>query len=239
MEIRDVSSYIRWNLLRPEFFIQDILPKQGVMLVYGEPKSKKSWLVQHMAFSVSVGMEWLGFRTEQARCLLCNFEISPIAYAWRLRDMARNFQLQEQMLYECSPMLMYLDEQENFNRFKAAIREFAPQIIILDCLAACFGGDENDSGQMARWIERMSELKSENNASLVIVHHTNKNILSSATDRARGHSRLAGWVDTLAYLCVQPAGLQLQFKARQATRELPNINIRFNNYNWSIRGQGG
>lgn len=238
MEIHDIASYVHWNLPRPEFYIQDILPKQGVMLVYGNPKSRKSWLVQHMAFCVSLGLEWLGFRTEQARCILCNFEISPLAYAWRLRDMVRNFQLQEQMLYECSPMLMYLDEPENFNRFRAAIREYTPQIIVLDCLAACFGGDENDGGQMARWIEKMSVLKSDNESSLVIVHHTNKNLLSvSSVDRARGHSRLTGWVDTLCYLAEQPTGVQLQFKARQATRELRNLNIQFQNYNWSIRGQ--
>ena len=57
----------------------------------------------------------------------------------------------------------------------------------------------------------------------------------NSVDRARGHSRLSGWVDTLAYLCEQPSGLQLQIKARQATREIPNMNIRFEDYMWSRR----
>ncbi len=237
MEVHDVSDYVTWNIPRPEFYIQDILPKQGVMLIYGNPKVKKSWLVQHMAFTLAIGDEWLGFRTEPARVLLANFEISPIAYFWRLRDMARNYQLPAQMLYEVSPMLMYLDEQENFNRFASWVREMNPDVIILDCLAACFGGDENDGGQMARWIARMGELKAENDASLIIVHHTNKNLLStSSVDRARGHSRLTGWVDTLCFIMEQPSGVQLQFKARQATRELRNLNIQFQDYNWTIRG---
>lgn len=234
--VHDVSEYIGWQIQRPEFYIQDLLPKQGVMLVYGSPKVKKSWLVQHLAFSVSIGDEWLGFRTEAGRVLLSNFEISPIAYFWRLRSMAQHFTLQEQTLYETSPMLMYLDEEENFNNFRAMVREVSPKVIILDCLAACFGGDENDGAQMARWIEKMSELKSENDASLVIVHHTNKSLQTNTNvDRARGHSRLAGWVDTLAYLVEQPNGLQLQFKARQSTRELGNLNIRFDNYLWHLR----
>ena len=238
MEIHDVSEYITWNIPRPEFYIQDILPKQGVMLLYGNPKVKKSWLVQHMAYCISLGEEWLGFRTEQARVLIAKFEISPIAYAWRLRDMARRFTLQPQMLYETSPMLMYLDDQENFNRFRAAIREIQPKVIVLDCLAACYGGDENDGGQMAGFIEKISELKGELEASVVLVHHTNKNILStSSVDRARGHSRLAGWVDTLCYMAEQPSGVQLQFKARQATRELHNVNIEFRDYTWTRRGE--
>lgn len=237
MEIHDVAEYITWNIPRPSFYIQDILPKQGVMLLYGDPKVKKSWLVQHMAYCISVGEEWLGFNTEQARVLIAQFEISPIAYAWRLKDMARNFELQNQMLYEVSPTLMYLEDEENFNRFAAAIRGIQPKVIILDCLAACFGGDENNGEQMASFIEKMVALKTEHEASLVIVHHANKNqLVSSSVNKARGHSRLTGWVDTLVYMAEQPSGIQLQFKARQATRELYNLNIEFSNYNWTRRG---
>lgn len=236
MEVHDVSEYIHWQIPRPEFYIQDILPKQGVMLVYGNPKVKKSWLVQYTAYCISIGEEWLGFRTEQARVLLAQFEISPLAYAWRLRDMARNFELQPQMLYETSPMLMYLDDDENYNRFMAVIRRIEPKVIILDCLAACFGGDENSGADMARLIERISVLKAECESSVILVHHTNKNLLStSSVDRARGHSRLAGWVDTLVYMAEQPSGVQLQFKARQSTRELSNLNVRFENYLWTRR----
>jgi len=206
------------------------------MLLYGNPKVKKSWLSQYMAFCISVGIDCLGFRTEQARVLIAQFEISPIAYAWRLRDMAVNFQLQNQMLYETSPMLMYIDEEENFNVFAAAIRPYHPKVIILDCLAACFGGDENNSRDIARFIEKVAILKAEHEAAVILVHHTNKNLLAtSSVDRARGHSRLAGWVDTLLYLCEQPTGVQLQIKARQATRDIHNINIVFENYLWRIQ----
>jgi len=206
------------------------------MLLYGNPKVKKSWLSQYMAFCMSVGIECLGFRTEQTRVLIAQFEISPIAYAWRLRDMAVNFQLQTQMLYETSPMLMYIDEEENFNVFAAAIRPYHPKVIIFDCLAACFGGDENNSRDIARFIEKVTMLKMEHEAAAIIVQHTNKNLLAtSSVDKARGHSRLAGWVDTLVYLCEQPTGLQLQIKARQSTREVPNINIVFENYTWRLR----
>ena len=236
MEVHDVESYITWNLPQAEFYIQEILPKQGVMLLYGSPKVRKSWLAQYMAFCISTGADCLGLRTEQARVFLANFEISPVAYAWRLRNMARNFELQPQMLYEGTQMLMYLDEQASFNRFVASLRTVEPKVIVLDCFAMSFGGDENNGEQMARYIGKVSEIKDEFDASVIIVHHTNKNVLATnSVDRARGHSRLAGWVDTLAYLCEQPSGLQLQIKARQATRELPNMNLRFEDYMWSRR----
>ena len=112
-------------------------------------------------------------------------------------------------------------------------------------MAACFGGDENDGGDVARFIEKLSLMKQEHEASVVLVHHTNKSMQNNTSvDRARGHSRLTGWVDTLVYMAEQPSAhntvqVQLQFKARQATRELHNLNINFANYRWSLRGENG
>ncbi len=235
MIIHDVNQYIRQNLPRPQFYIQDILPKQGVMLLYGSPKVKKSWLAQYIAFCLSVGIPCLGLRTEQTRTLICNFEISPLAYAWRLKDMAINFQTQDNWFFECSPMLLYLDDENNMNRFTADVMLINPKVIILDCLQACFGGDENDGEDMATFIQSINILKAQFEASIILVHHTNKNLVSnSSVDKARGHSRLAGYVDTLCYMAEQPNGVQLQIKARQASREVPNINIRFDNYLWNV-----
>lgn len=108
--------------------------------MYGKVGVRKSWLVQHMAFSISLGLPWLGFHTIQARTLLVNFEISPIMYHSRLRAMAQVFTLEEQMLFEYSPNIMYLEDQTVFNRFADEIRPVAPQVIVLDCLSGCFGG---------------------------------------------------------------------------------------------------
>jgi RecA-family ATPase len=234
--VHDVAEYVRTTRPLPQFYIDNILPQQGTMLLYGSPKVKKSWLVQHMAFCISQGCPWLGFNTVQARTLIAQFEISELSYYWRLRNMAMNFHLAPGWLYEMSPSLMYLEEDRTYERFAELVRPIAPQLIILDCLAACFGGDENDGRDVAKLIEKLALLKDEHHASLIIVHHTNKSIqTTSSVDKARGHSRLAGWVDTLAYMCEQPTGVQIQYKARQTTRELFNQNIVFENHNWTER----
>lgn len=234
--IYDVADYVQMHIPRPVFYVHDILPREGVMMMYGAPKVKKSWLVQHLGYCIGTGTEWLGFHTTQARVLLCQFEISESSFADRIRCMSVHYPIQNGCYYVVSPGLTYLDQDEVYNRFAAFIRPIAPQVIILDCLAACFGGDENNGADMARLIEKMAALKTEHHASLILIHHTNKNILTtSSVDKARGHSRLAGWVDTLAYMVEQPNGIQIQYKARQATRELQNHNIQFNEYNWTLR----
>jgi RecA-family ATPase len=237
VDIHDVATYVRQNIQRPEYYIDQLLPKEGIMLLYGAPKVKKSWLSQYMAFCIATGQPFLDFPTTQARVMLVQFEIAWRAYWGRLKDMVERFTLQEQMLFESSPGLSYLERPEVFNPFAAAVRTIAPSIIILDCLAACFGGDENDSGAMARFIESIDRLRRENNASIVLVHHSRKapSLTGQFTDMARGQSRLTGWVDTIVYMAQQPLGMQLQILARQATGDIAPVNVVFQNYIWVRR----
>lgn len=236
MIIHDVVPYLQMDIPRPRFYIQEVLPHEGVMLIYGQPKVKKSWLSTYMGFCVATGTEWLGMRTEQARTLLANFEITGIEYHDRLRLVNRHFGLDTTMLYETSPMLLYLENPENYNEFMAGLRRIQPQVVVMDCMACCFGGDENNSREIAGFIEILDNIKRINHTSIILVHHSNRNYLyTSSVDRARGHSRLTGYVNTLCYMLEQPNGVQLQFKARNARREIPNMNARFQDYSWTLR----
>ena len=241
MAIHDVFEYIHWTLPHPVFYIEDILPQTGTMLVYGDPKVKKSWLVEHIGYSIATGTNWIGFRTVPARVLMCQFEVSPYSYQYRLKLMSRHFANigQPNTYFEMTRPITYLEHDELYNSFNAEIRESncQPQVIILDCMSACFGGDENSGEQMAAFIERISTLKQNYNASLILVHHANKNILNpSSVSKARGHSRLTGWVDTLLYMAEIGNGVQLQIKARQSIHDIPNINIQFRDYQWTRQG---
>jgi len=208
------------------------------MLLYGAAGAMKSWLSMHMGFCVATNNPWLGFPTTQARVLVINFEISSPSYHFRLQRMAQNFALENQALWELSSSYFFLDEGNNAEILADAIRPIAPNLIIFDCLSGCFGGDENSSRDMANFIRVISRIKDEHNASTIIVHHENKNLMvGSPVDRARGHSKLVGWADTILRLVVQPSTRQVQFgKVRHATRPLHPVNIEFQDYNWVVHG---
>lgn len=241
LNIHDVQDYVQRPVYHPPFLIKNLLAKGGSMLLYGKPGVMKSWLAQNQGFCIATGSEWLGFETTQARVLMVNFEISDWSYHHRLCLMNPHFSLEPQMLYEYSPSILYLDEANNFANFKERVDELEPEVLILDCLSGCFGGDENSSREMAGFIWNMEELKS-NGRSIILVHHSNKNLLAvDPMDKARGHSKLVGWVDTVLMLVNQPSGKQLQFgKTRHAPFQLRSMNIVFDEYNWGLRGgQGG
>ncbi len=244
IEVHDVADYITQNLNPPAYYINDLLPKDGSMLLYGNPKVKKSWLAQYIGFCISNGVDFFSYHTSQARVLIVQFEVGIYPYWYRLKLMGTRFQTQNQWLYEASPGRMYLNDPQNYNLLLSVITPIQPQVIIIDCMAASFSGDENSSASMAEYIMILTNLKNTfgRDTSIILVHHTNKNLLAvSSTDRLRGHSSLAGWADTLMYMAKQPTGIQLQIDARQALSEPPNINIRFDpqRHLWLMQGQEG
>jgi len=238
MIIHEVSEYLQMNLPPVNYYIDQLLAERGTMLLYGNAGAMKSWMAEYMGWCIATGSEWLGFRTTQSRTLLVNFEISELGYYWRLRNMSRHFTLPDEFsLYEASPGEMSLINRTEFDRFKEIVQTISPQVIILDCFQAFFGGDENSLDEVGTVVRYLKELQEDNNAGIVIVHHTNKNehFLGSMA-RVRGSTGLVGKVDTVVRLVEQPGGRQLQFeKHRMAQFALHPVNVRFEDYQWVIR----
>ena len=237
MLVHDVAEYIHEEVPTPPFFLQYLLPRGGVLLLFGDAGVMKSWMALYMGFCIATGTDWLDFTTVQARVMLVNFEISQAGYHHRLVQMSTNFSLELQMLYETSPNTVFLDEQANFDWFcRDIVEPYNPDVIILDCLAKCFGGDENSNQDLGRFFQKVWLLKGESRG-IVIIHHCNKNqLMPSPMGRARGGTRLIGDPDTVVYLADQPSGKQLQFlKTRLSPYVVRSKNIVFENYLWRLR----
>jgi RecA-family ATPase len=235
-QFHDVTEYVTQAIPHPPFVIQDLLPQEGAMLIYGAPGVMKSFVAQHQGFSVSAGIPWLGFRTTQARTALINFEISVPTYHDRLVRMATQITAPQQSFYVATANYTYINEDLNFIALMEALRLIQPQHLILDCMSGFFGGDENSGVEMSALIAKFILIREEFHCSMTIIHHSNKNLLTlSPMDRARGHSKLTGWVDTILYMIKQPTGVQIQFgKTRHAMTEIRPLNIVFQNNTWHL-----
>lgn len=235
--IHDVAEYVHQEVPHPPFFIQNILPRGGDLLLFGEAGVMKSWMALYMAHCIATGTDWLDFHTVQGRCLILNFEISPAGYHQRLVQMASAFTPESQMLFEFTLPPIYLEEQGVFDWFmREAVEPLNPDVIILDCLSHCFGGDENSNTEIGRFYARTRELKDQGRG-VVIIHHSNKNLLvSSPMGKARGGTRLVGDPDSVLQMLKQPTGRQIQFgKTRLSPVELHSRNIKFEDYIWRLR----
>jgi len=235
--IHDVAEYIHQNVPHPPFFLQYILPRGGVLLLYGEAGMMKSWMALYMAHCIATGSDWLDLHTVQARVLIVNFEISPAGYHDRLVLISNTFTVETAMLYEATFPSKFLDEQGTFDWFmEEVVLPVDPGVVILDCFAKCYGGDENSNQELGRFFSKIDVLR-EQGRGIVLIHHSNKNLLvSSPMGKARGGTRLVGDPDSVIYMVNQPTGKQLQFgKVRLSPFVMHSKNIIFQDYIWRLR----
>lgn len=234
MQIYEANEYEQMVVLPPPFHIHDLLPKGGVLLLYGKTGVMKSWLCLHIAFCIATGQEWLGFPTTQARVLYVNFEISPATFHnRRFLPMKRRFVVEDQMLFLHSPGEMFLEEDDIFAPFEESVNAISPGVIILDCLSGFYGKSINDDEAISGLKRKMTLLRSNYERSLIIVHHDNKSPLAFGVDKASGSFKLAAWADTDIHMVTQPTCKQLQFdKVRHANAQIHSINIAFENILW-------
>ena len=178
-----------------EWLVKRIVPRQGVVTLYGASQSFKSFLAFDLAMYVALGWQWAGRRVTQAPAVYIAAEGAAglrkrkvgfeRASAVRLPDQVPFF------LISAAPNLG--TGQGDLAALVAAIEAagVAPGLIIVDTLAQSIGaGDENGAG-MIQFVANATALANRFKACVLAVHHVGL----SDDKRTRGHSSLLGGVD--------------------------------------------
>jgi len=167
----------------------------SLVAVYGPPESGKSLLLLLLAFCVANGLDWLGLAVATT---------GPVVYAsseglggmparTRAVKTALDLSLDRASGVWTLPAAVDLLDTTAVGRFVDAVRTLSPVLIILDTLARCLsGGDENSAGDMGRAIRSCDWIRRETGATVILAHHTRAD-----GERERGSSSLRGACDTM------------------------------------------
>ena len=177
----------------PEALIEVIMFKDSVCEIYGKPETGKSLVALSMTHSISRGKEWMGLQCKQADALYIfgegrsgikkRFKALENKYgpAGDVRFLSSAINLKD--FIDCPKLISQLNEMS-----------FKPGFIVIDTLARCFGGgDENSTQDMGKFVSNVDVLQKKTGATILIVHHSGK-------DRAkeeRGSSSLRAAMDTV------------------------------------------
>lgn len=241
MQVHKTCDYVNQHMPRPVFFIPDVLAKQGTLMIFGAPGTRKSWLVQNLGFCIAAGDQWLGWDTRQGNVGLVNFELPELGFYWRLKLMAEKFG-GDYPLYDLTAGDMALEREDQMMALIGTLRPYELDVVILDCLRHFFRGDENkaqDAGQMGTMFKM---LRDELDCSIIVVHHENKNQEATGSARMSGNTAWDGYFDTVIHLVRQPGGSQLRFTKNRWAFTLDTngllrpVNAEFIDYTWRLRG---
>jgi AAA domain len=173
------------------YLVKGVFPYPGLSVIWGPPKSGKSFWTLDVALHVALGREYRGKRVHQGPVIYCCFEgqsgISARVEAFRQRFLAEDA---ESVPFYLLPTPIDLI-QEHADLI-AAILELnaAPVAVVLDTLNRSLNGSENSDEDMGAYIKATDAIREAFNCSVLVVHHCGNN-----DSRPRGHTSLTGAAD--------------------------------------------
>lgn len=179
-----------------DYVVKGIIPASSLCSIYGASGSYKSFLAGSWACHVSTGRHWGGRRVAHGAVLYVVGEggigVPRRVRAWEVvhGEQVKNLYLVNRPIFPAAPF----DVDEMVIAARQVERETGKPVrmIILDTLARCFGGnDENDSRDMGAFIRGCDELKRRTGATVLVVHHSGKD----ETKGARGSSAFRASLD--------------------------------------------
>lgn len=193
---------IKATLSNP-WLVRDLLPRQGLAAMYGDPGCGKSFLAVDMALRIAAGMEIDGRPVKSCPVVYIAAEgatgLEKRIDAWRqYHDVGNGLPF---ALMPCAPDLQ--DPTKDLPRLvttiDAAVERFglAPGLIIVDTLSATFGGGDENGPAMTAYVNNLAKVRDYFHATVLAVHHRPK---ARDNNTLRGHGSLTGAMDTIIYV---------------------------------------
>jgi len=209
---------------RPSLVGSHLLPEQGSLLIIAETESGKSVVGFDIAFSLIMARPLFNaFRQKSGqqgkpyfpvhRCckiLYVDTELGPVGCHERLaqfypryaegQELGDSFQL---VTGEFKPLL--LTKKDGMENLLNLAREVQPDVLVLDPLAQFHEIDENSS-LMNVPLRNLKTLQNAIGCAVILLHHESdkelfiegkRTVKSDSTARARGHSSITAWADTV------------------------------------------
>ena len=175
-----------------QWLIGGVLQADGLIVVYGAPKSFKTFVMLDICLHIANGMSWRGLVTRRTRVLYVVAEgapgVGPRARAWCERHGGT---LDDMAWITVAPDLF--SGGGDVGEIIDIALELGVGLVVIDTLARSMpGGEENSAKDMGIVIGHLDRIREEAGRAVAVVHHTGKD----AARGMRGSNALHGAVDT-------------------------------------------
>ena len=196
------------NMKEP--LIDGLLRREEVMNIVAAPKTGKSWLVLQLAIALATGGDWLGRECTKSNVLLVDNELHPETETSRLKHVANVMGVPIDSLEGLDFLLQrggikdLLSLESQLRAINDAAKRY--EVIIIDALYKALPKDvdENSNGQITGIYNQVEKIAREQEAAVILVHHTSKGNQAnkSVTDVGAGAGAQSRAPDT--HLALRP-----------------------------------
>jgi AAA domain len=180
---------------RRRYIVRNLIPRDGLIVVWGPPKCGKSFWVSDLALHVSLGWEYRGRRVEAGAVVYVTCE-GQSGYPARVEAFRRSKLTHDGSLPD-PPFFLLPTRLDLVGEIEALIAEISAQLagagcilIIIDTLNRSLVGSESRDEDMSAYVRACDRLREAFKCAVIVVHHCGTN-----DHRPRGHTSLTGATD--------------------------------------------
>lgn len=174
-----------------DYIITNLITTSSLNIFYGEPGSKKTYSLLHMATTVVNGKDWLGFTTKKSPVLYIDEESGKSRFLKRMAQVINGLSCEvTKQLYYTSLAGFKLDNKQDIFNIESEITKREIKLIIFDALADIMSGDENSKKDIQPIMASLRRIADNTNSAVVLIHHTNK-----GKEEYRGSSAIGASAD--------------------------------------------
>ena len=170
------------NFDHDQFLVEDLLDENSLAGFYGPSGSRKSFIIMDIACRIASGKKWQGREVKHGAVIYVAAEgsngMKKRMHAWINKyndghDLDNLYRI-SQPIFVSQPqvvtdlILATKNVQEETN--------LPVRLIVIDTLARSFIGNENSAEDMGKFIAGCDEIKCKTGATILIVHHTGKDL---------------------------------------------------------------
>jgi hypothetical protein len=184
---------IRLKTDRP-YLVKGIIPREGLVVVWGPPKCGKSFWTFDVVMHVALGWEYRGKRVQPGTVcyVACEGErgLGARTEAYRVRKLAEVDEIDPPFYLLTTRLDLVADAAELIADIRSGIGAEHCAAIVIDTLNRSIPGSESRDEDMSAYVKAADLLREAFGAAVIIIHHCGIN-----GERPRGHTSLTGAVD--------------------------------------------
>ena len=164
----DVARMVREQPPRVPWVIEGLVARGMLTVLNGREGEGKSLLAMALAAGVLTGQTEAGLACERGRVMVIDAENGEHEIHRRVRTL--ELPATDVEVFEAQGF----DLRKDSGELEAAIGEHRPDLLVLDSYRTLWGGEENDSGEVAAVLDPLRNLVRRLDAGALLLHHSGK-----------------------------------------------------------------
>jgi hypothetical protein len=180
--------------------VQHLLYREGISMLFGEPGCGKTWLMLDAVVNITEGKKvWGRYNCDNpSKVLLLEGDFSFLLLKDRLKNFPmtetgkNNFRSLTTEEFEKKGYEYCLDSEEGKRNIELFIKQFRPDILVIDSLCSFMEGDESKSDSVKPILSYLRTLSQKYKIHIMVIHHSRKRTSMERQGRKLDQSDMIG-----------------------------------------------